>query len=110
MPLSDAEVVTVEAVLKGNGVREGIDHRGVPVSAASRKVEGTDWHVIAQTDTAEALVPLRRRRAGGRVIGALTIHAAQAFAFNREEVAFLVQFAADISYGIDKLVRVPPRQ
>jgi GAF domain-containing protein len=49
-------------------------------------------------------------RAGGRVIGALTIHAAQAFAFDREEVAFLVQFAADISYGIDKLLRVPPRQ
>ena len=43
--------------------------------------------------------------AGGRVIGALTIYAGQPDAFDREEVAFLVQFAADISYGLDNLRR-----
>ena len=43
--------------------------------------------------------------AGGRVFGALTIYAAQAEAFDREEVAFLVQFAADISYGVANLRR-----
>lgn len=61
VPLSDSEVVAVQAVLQGNGVREGIDHRGVPVISASRKVGGTDWHVIAQADSAEILAPLQYR-------------------------------------------------
>lgn len=69
VPLSDSGSVAVEAVLQGNGVREGVDHRGVPVIAASRKVGGTDWHVVAQTDAAEALEPLRRR---ANVVIALT--------------------------------------
>ena len=43
--------------------------------------------------------------AGGGVFGALTIYAAQEEAFDREEVAFLVQFAADISYGVANLRR-----
>lgn len=42
---------------------------------------------------------------GGRVFGALTIYAEQPDAFDREEVAFLVQFAADISYGVGNLRR-----
>ena len=45
-----------------------------------------------------------QRRWGG-VFGALTIYAAQAEAFDREEVAFLVQLAADISYGVANLRR-----
>lgn len=69
VPLSDPEAVAVQAVLRGNGVREGIDRRGVPVISASRKVGGTDWHVIAQTDSAEALGPLRYR---ANVVIALT--------------------------------------
>lgn len=61
IPLSEAGVVGVWAVLGGEGVHEGVDYRRVPVLAAAKRVAGIDWHVIAKTDIAEALTPIDRR-------------------------------------------------
>ncbi len=69
IPLSETGVVGVWAVLGGEGVREGVDYRRVPVLAAARRVAGIDWHVIAKTDIAEALTPIDRR---ARLIVGLT--------------------------------------
>lgn len=69
LPLSETEVVGVWAVLGGDGVREGVDYRRVPVLAAAKRVAGIDWHIIAKTDIAEALTPIDRR---ARLIVGLT--------------------------------------
>lgn len=61
IPLSQDGVISVQAVLKGSGLYEGLDYRGVPVLAAARRVKETDWIVIAKTDIAEALSPIDRR-------------------------------------------------
>jgi PAS domain S-box-containing protein len=61
IPLSEAGVIAVRAVLEGDGVREGLDYRRVPVLAAVKRVAGIDWYVIAKTDVAEALTPIDRR-------------------------------------------------
>ena len=94
IPLSEAGVIGVWAVLGGDGVREGLDYRRVPVLAAAKKVAGVDWHVIAKTDIAEALTPIDRR---ARLVvwltaGAILLAAATALGLwraNRSSVAAL---------------------
>ena len=61
LALSQTNVVGVQAVLYGDGVREGIDYRGEPVLAASRHVDGLDWYVVAKTDVAEVLTLIDQR-------------------------------------------------
>ena len=61
IPLSETGVIGVWAVLGGEGVREGLDYRRIPVLAATKRVAGIDWHVVAKTDVAEALTPIDRR-------------------------------------------------
>ena len=58
------------AMLEGDGVREGLDYRHVPVLAAAKRVAGIDWYVIAKTDVAEALTPEQREQARA-LLGAL---------------------------------------
>jgi PAS domain S-box-containing protein len=60
-PLTRTDIVAVQAVLHGDGVRQGHDYRGVEVLAATRRVEELDWHVVAKTDVAEVLTPTERR-------------------------------------------------
>jgi PAS domain S-box-containing protein len=59
--LTQTDIVGVQAVLKGDGVREGLDYRGVPVLSASRHIEALDWHIVAKTDVSEALTPIEHR-------------------------------------------------
>ena len=42
-------------------VLSGIDYRGVPVLAATRRVPNGPWFLVAKVDTAETDVPLRRQ-------------------------------------------------
>lgn len=94
LPLSETGVLGVWAVLGGEGVREGVDYRRVPVLAAAKKVEGIDWHVIAKTDIAEALTPIDRRARliVGLTAGAILLAAATTLGLwqaNRSSIAAL---------------------
>lgn len=60
-PLAAADLPAVHAVLRGEGVFEGVDYRGAPVFAAFRPVAGTAWHIVAKTDTEEVMQPLRQQ-------------------------------------------------
>jgi two-component system cell cycle sensor histidine kinase/response regulator CckA len=53
--------VAGRAVLGREGTFEGLDYRGVPVLAASLKVPGTSWFLVAKVDRQEAETPLRRQ-------------------------------------------------
>jgi len=45
----------------GNGIREGLDDRGVAVIAACRRISGTPWSLVAKIDKEEAYAPARQR-------------------------------------------------
>ena len=49
------------AVRGVEGVRHGVDYRGVPVLAALRRIPGTPWALVAKVDAAEVYAPQRRR-------------------------------------------------
>lgn len=61
LPLSRTGLPAAEAILRGDGVREGVDYRGVQVLTASHHVTGLPWFVVAKTDVEEAMRPLRRQ-------------------------------------------------
>jgi len=51
------------AVLDQEDVLEGADYRGVPVLAATRKIQGTPWFMVAKVDQDEIYGPGRRKAA-----------------------------------------------
>jgi PAS domain S-box-containing protein len=54
------------------GVRDGVDYRGIPVLAAFRGVPETPWALVAKVDAAEVYAPLRQRSLlAGLVVGLL---------------------------------------
>jgi len=61
LPLSRKELPAAQAILVGDGVREGLDYRGIPVLTASQRVAGVPWIVIAKTDTDEVMASLNRK-------------------------------------------------
>jgi PAS domain S-box-containing protein len=60
-PLDDGSRISSQAVLRGEGVHEGTDYRGMTVLAAFQPIEGTPWHIVAKTDAVEIMLPLRQR-------------------------------------------------
>ncbi|MDP2833280.1 MAG: PAS domain-containing protein, partial [Pseudomonadota bacterium] len=62
LPLSLETLPAAWAVrVGGSGTRAGQDYRQVPVLVAWHAVPGTAWMVIAKTDRAEVLAPLRQQ-------------------------------------------------
>lgn len=61
VPLTRTDIVGVQGVMDGDGVRVGLDYRDVRVLAATRVIATLGWSVVAKTDVAEALEPLERR-------------------------------------------------
>ena len=60
-PLSDKDFVAAKAVQASTPLLiDGKDYRGTRVVAASRRIEGTDWFLIAKIDRDEILAPVRR--------------------------------------------------
>ena len=51
-----------QAIDRGHGRYEGLDHRGVEVVASYGPIEGTTWLFVAKTDRNEILQPLYERR------------------------------------------------
>ena len=66
----------VQALRRGDGAREGVDYRGVPVYSASAHVTGVPWQVIAKTDIAAAMAPWRYKTAIVAAVIAATIASA----------------------------------
>ena len=62
----DPDLPAARAIIGDQRPHEGIDYRGVPVIAAGKPVEGTDWYVISKVDADEVYAPLR-------TTGALTL-------------------------------------
>lgn len=58
--VNDPDLPTAKAFRGVLGVGEGIDYRGVPVLAATRRVPGTGWLMVAQIDADEIYAPLCR--------------------------------------------------
>lgn len=61
LPLSTPHLATAAALMAGDGVRIGVDDRGVPVLSASREAKAAGWTVIAQTDLVEVMAPADQR-------------------------------------------------
>jgi PAS domain S-box-containing protein len=60
-PISGSKLAAAKAVLGFEGVLDAVDYRGVPVLAATKRVPGSTWYLIAKEDSEEVLAPLRGR-------------------------------------------------
>ncbi|MCX5884002.1 MAG: ATP-binding protein, partial [Deltaproteobacteria bacterium] len=60
-PLENTGIPAVKAVLGQQGVVEGLDYLGVPVTAALRAVPDSPWFLVARMNTEEVVAPLRER-------------------------------------------------
>ncbi len=91
-PLTDTANIGVQVVTNGDGVREGLDYRNVPVLAASRHVAELDWHIVAKTDVAAALTPIEQRAnlVTWLTLGAILVAAAASLGLWHAEKASLV--------------------
>ena len=58
--LSRTELVGIQAWLKGDGVYQGLDYRGVPSIAAAQRIAGVPWMLYTKMDRSEAIAPLVR--------------------------------------------------
>lgn len=59
-PLSDRQLPAAAAIIANKpGTVYGVDYHGMPVLAAYRPIEGTQWHLVAKLDRAEVLEPLQ---------------------------------------------------
>lgn len=61
LPLATKGRPAAKALLRGDGVHEGRDYRGVDVIAASAAVHGIAWRVIAKIDRDEAMTAAHRK-------------------------------------------------
>ncbi|MFH0995661.1 MAG: ATP-binding protein [Pseudomonadota bacterium] len=59
--LETTTMPAVKAALGQEGIVEGLDYRGVPVTAALRAVPNSPWFLIVRMDTVEVIAPLRER-------------------------------------------------
>ena len=55
------ELPAARAVIGYEGVAVGTDYRNVPVLAATRRIDGTPWFMVAKVDQDEVYAPLRRQ-------------------------------------------------
>jgi PAS domain S-box-containing protein len=62
LPIEGIRTLPAAAAIKGQeGVASGIDYRGAPVLAATRRIPGTPWSLVAKIDRSEVYAPLRER-------------------------------------------------
>ena len=83
IPLEQTEVTGVQAIQGIHGVVRGIDYRGIRVVSAIRLVPGTQWYLVAEMDTEEALAAWQSQSflILGMLLGILLAMAALASAF-----------------------------
>ena len=95
MPLN-SETLAAAVGLRGTfGVVGGVDYRGVPILAATFRVEGTDWVMVSKVDEDEALATQRRETLMGLgILFALGIAIAAVVVAMAEEAASTERLAA----------------
>jgi len=82
------DLPAAQAVQGFVGVLEGHDYRGVPVVAATRKIEGLPWYIVAKVDQAEVYAPARREtRTVAAIIALLFLATIAAIALNSRHQA-----------------------
>ncbi len=59
-PMTQTQIVTVQAGLGARGLMQGRDYRDVPVFGVAREAAGTPWLVVAKVDQAEISAPVLR--------------------------------------------------
>ena len=69
-PLDSPSLPAAAAALGREGTLEGIDYRGVPVLATTRRVPDSPWAVVAKIDEEEVIQPAKRL---AWMVGALAI-------------------------------------
>lgn len=60
LPVASAKLAAAVGLRGTFGVVDGQDYRGIPVLAATFRVEGTDWVMVSKIDEDEALATQRR--------------------------------------------------
>lgn len=74
LPLDPNQHLPAAMAAQGQeGVVEGVDYRGVPVLAVTRKIAGTPWFMVAKEDEDELHAPLRRQTWTTGLLGALLV-------------------------------------
>ncbi len=61
LPLSTPNLTAADAILHGDGAREGVDYRGRRVLVASHSATAVPWIVLAKSDEDEVMGPVDRR-------------------------------------------------
>jgi PAS domain S-box-containing protein len=61
LPIGTSNLPAARAVQNWEGIVEGRDYRGVPVLAATRKIPGTPWFMVAKVDQEEIYAPIRQQ-------------------------------------------------
>lgn len=60
-PIAGGELAAGDALAGRTGVSEYLDHAGVPVLVATRRLSSTGWGLLIKVDQEEILEPVRRR-------------------------------------------------
>ena len=61
LPICNESLLCARAALGSEGVTEGFDYRNEPVLAATRRISGTPWFIVAKTDQVEVYAPIREQ-------------------------------------------------
>ena len=61
IPITTKQLPAAEAILHGEGAHNGPDYRGIEVVAASARVQGIAWYIIAKIDHDEVAAAVRRK-------------------------------------------------
>jgi PAS domain S-box-containing protein len=59
IPIEQADLPAVHAVMGKTGIFQGRDYRGVEVLSDLRPVEGSNWFLVTKVDSKEILAPIR---------------------------------------------------
>ncbi|MFH1495991.1 MAG: EAL domain-containing protein [Pseudomonadota bacterium] len=60
LPVSERELLAAKWARGNEGLKEGLDYRGVPTIAAARKIPDSPWFLIVKMDKEELYAPVRR--------------------------------------------------
>ncbi len=100
LPLSDVQLPAAIAVSGRTGTVEGIDYRGVPVLAVTRRIPDTSWFLVAKVDMEEIEAPGRERGwMIGLVVGLLVLSAGStvvSLSWNESAKQFRTRYESEI--------------